>query len=61
MLTLVYGSLGAIAAVMIPPVGWSRIQLGSHSPMQVVAGTLLSSMIVIVVYHFFGLIGNASL
>ncbi len=61
MLTILYGSLGAITAVMIPPVGWSRIQLKHHSPMQVVAGTLLSSVIVIVVYHFFGLIGNASL
>lgn len=61
MLTLLYGSLGAITVVMIPPVGWSRIELKHHSLMQVVAGTLLSSVIVVVVYHFFGLIGNASL
>jgi membrane-associated phospholipid phosphatase len=61
MLTILYGSLGAITAVMIPPVGWSRIELKHHSLMQVVAGTLLSSVIVVVVFHFFGLIGNASL
>lgn len=61
MLTILYGSLGAITAVMIPPVGWSRIQLKHHSVMQVVAGTILSSVIVVVVFHFFGLIGNASL
>ena len=61
MLTVMYGSLGAITAVMIPPVGWSRIELKHHSVMQVVAGTVLSSAIVVIVFHFFGLIGNASL
>jgi membrane-associated phospholipid phosphatase len=61
MLTIIYGSLGALTAVMIPPVGWSRIELKHHSLMQVVAGNFLAVVIVVVVFHFFGLIGNASL
>ncbi len=57
VLTLVYGAAGALAAIMVPPVAWSRIELGQHTLAQTVAGALLSVLIVVAVFHFFGLIG----
>jgi len=62
VLTLVYGAIGALSAMLVPPVAWSRIELEQHSPAQAAAGALLAALIVVVVFHFFGLIGpNAPL
>ena len=57
MVILLYGALGAIAAVLLPIIGWSRIELEHHSPAQVAAGALLSALIVCIVFNSFGLIG----
>ena len=60
ILILLYGTTGAFSAVLVPPIAWSRIELKYHSLGQTVAGALLSALIVIVVFHFFGLIGEAA-
>ncbi len=61
VLTILYGSIGAATAVLLPPVAWARIELKHHSLGQVVVGTFIAAIIVVVVFHFFGLIGKASL
>lgn len=60
ILTILYGATGAISAVLVPPIAWARIELKYHSLAETVAGALLSAMIVIVVFHLFGLIGEAA-
>ena len=60
ILTIMYGSSGAFTAMLVPPIAWSRIELEHHSLAQTVAGALLASIIVVVVFHFFGLIGSVS-
>jgi len=58
VLILLYGAPGVIMAPLIPLVGWSRIELEYHSPAQVVAGALLVTVIVLGVFHIFGLTGQ---
>ena len=53
---ILYGSIGTVTAVLIPPIAWSRIELEHHSITQVVAGALLAALIVVVVFYLFGLI-----
>ena len=60
VLILLYGTTGAFSAVLVPPIAWSRIELKYHSLGQTVAGAVLSALIVIVVFHLFGLIGEAA-
>ena len=60
VLAIMYGATGALAAVLVPPIAWSRIELKYHSLTQTVAGALISSFIVTVVFHLFGLIGEAA-
>lgn len=57
VLTILYGSTGALTVMLVPPVAWARIELEHHSIAQVAAGALLAALIVVVVFHFFGLIG----
>jgi len=57
ILIILYGLVGAISAVLLPIIGWSRIELGHHSLAQVVTGALLAALIVVVVFYLFGLIG----
>jgi len=58
VLTIQYGSIGALTAMLIPPIAWARIELEHHSLTQAVAGALLAGLIVVIVFHFFGLIGS---
>jgi hypothetical protein len=58
VLTIQYGSIGALTAMLIPPIAWARIELEHHSLPQAVAGALLAGLIVVIVFHFFGLIGS---
>jgi len=60
VLIITYGATGAFAAVLVPPIAWSRIELKYHSLTQTVAGALISALIVFVVFHLFGLIGEAA-
>lgn len=57
ILIVLYGLVGIAAAVLLPLITWSRIELEHHSPAQVAAGALLAALIVVVVFHLFGLIG----
>ena len=58
VLTIVYGSIGALTVVLLPPVAWARIELRLHSLAQVVAGALLAAAIVFLVFRLFGLTGT---
>ncbi len=60
VLTILYGSNGALTAMLVPPIAWARIELEQHSLAQAVAGALLAVLIVVVVFHFFGLIGSTT-
>jgi len=57
VLIILYGPVGAISSVLLPIIGWSRIELEHHSPAQVASGALLAAPIVVVVFYLFGLIG----
>jgi len=57
ILVIVYGAMGALTAVLLPPVAWARIKLGLHSPAQVTGGALLAAVIVFIVFRFFRLTG----
>ena len=54
MVFLLYGAMGAVAAVLLPIIGWSRIELEHHSPAQVAMGALISALIVVAVFNLFG-------
>ncbi len=55
-LTILFGSTGALSVVLLPPLAWARTELEHHSIAQVTAGALLAALIVVVVFHFFGLL-----
>lgn len=54
-LTILYGSAGAVTAVLLPPIAWARTELEHHSLAQVAAGALVAALIVVGVFHLFGL------
>ena len=56
VLIILYGSIAAVSAVLVPLISWARIELRQHSPAQVVTGALLATLIVVVVFHLFGLV-----
>ena len=60
VLTILYGSIGALTIMLVPPIAWARIELEHHSLAQAVAGALLAPLIVLVVFYLFGLIGPAT-
>ena len=56
LLFILYGFMAAASIVLIPLVAWARIELGHHTPAQVVTGALLAASILVVVFYLFGLI-----
>ena len=56
LLVILYGFMAAVAIVLILLVAWSRLELESHSPAQLVAGALLAISILPAVFYLFGLI-----
>jgi len=56
VLIILYGSMAAVAVVLVPLIAWSRIELKHHSLAQVAAGALLAALIVVVVFYLFGLV-----
>ncbi|MFQ6122512.1 MAG: phosphatidic acid phosphatase [Dehalococcoidales bacterium] len=58
VLVILYGSIGIASIVLLPPIAWARVELEHHSIAQVVTGALLAALIVVVVFHLFGLIGS---
>ena len=57
LLTILYGAIGLAAAVLVPLIGWSRVELEHHSPMQVAVGAILAALTVVTMFRLFGLIG----
>ena len=55
-LIFLYGSVAAWAILLIPLVAWARVEMEHHSPAQVLAGGMLSSLILLSVFLFFKLI-----
>jgi membrane-associated phospholipid phosphatase len=55
IITIVYGAIGALTILLLPPVAWARISLNQHSPAQVITGAVLSAAILLVVFWRFGL------
>ena len=41
----IFGAAGSPALLIIPLVGWSRVRLGKHSPLQVIVGAALGGMV----------------
>ena len=60
ILIILYGSIGALSVMLVPPIAWARIELEHHSPAQAVCGALLTPLIVVVVFYLFGLIGSTT-
>ena len=56
LLFTLYGFMSAVSVVLIPLVGWARIELGHHSLAQTVTGALLAASILVAVFYLFGLI-----
>ena len=53
VLVILYGWVAAVTIALIPLISWARIELKRHSLAQVVAGALLSTSIVAVVFGIF--------
>jgi len=60
ILILLYGYVAAIAVVLLPLIGWSRIELEHHSLTQVTAGAVLAVLITVGVFALFGMVGTAA-
>ncbi len=56
ILVILYGPIAAVSAVLLPLIAWARIKLRHHSLAQVTTGALLASLIVVMVFYFFGLV-----
>ncbi|MCK4354282.1 MAG: phosphatase PAP2 family protein [Dehalococcoidia bacterium] len=56
ILFILYGSRAMAFIVLVPLVGWGRVELEYHSLSQVAAGALLAPLILVVEFYFFGLI-----
>jgi len=53
LLVILYGWVAVVAIVLLPLMFWARMELKRHSLAQVVAGALLSTLIVAVVFRIF--------
>ena len=60
ILIAMYGYIWAATIVLLPLIGWSRIELEHHSPAQVVSGALLAALVVFAVFYLFGLVGHVT-
>ena len=55
ILIILYGAIGALAALLLPLIVWARVEMKHHSVAQAVTGAILSVLIVLVVFYLFGL------
>jgi membrane-associated phospholipid phosphatase len=54
---MVYGAAVVWTLVLLPPVAWARMALKQHSAVQVAAGAVLASAMVIIVFWGYGVVG----
>ena len=59
ILIILYGWIAAVTAALVPLTAWARIELGQHSPAQVISGALLATLIAVTVFYLFGLLWAA--
>jgi len=55
VLVILYGWIAAVALILVPLVGWARVELKQHSLVQVVTGAILAALITVIVFCSFGL------
>lgn len=53
LLVMLYGWIAMVTVVLVPLIGWARIELEYHSLAQVATGALLEALIVIMVFGVF--------
>jgi len=56
ILIILYGWIATATLVLVPLIGWARIELEHHSLAQVITGALLAALIVATVFYLFGLV-----
>jgi membrane-associated phospholipid phosphatase len=56
VLILTVPALGIAMALFAPVVGWARIRLKHHTPLQILIGWMISALSVITVFHVFHLL-----
>jgi membrane-associated phospholipid phosphatase len=54
VMVILYGWVAMTAVLLVLLTGWSRIVLKEHTPAQVIAGTVLSSVVVVAGFGIFG-------
>lgn len=58
ILIILYSPVWALAAALLPPIVWARVEMEYHSAAQAVTGAILAAIIMLVVFYLFGLIGG---
>jgi membrane-associated phospholipid phosphatase len=56
LLFILYGLVSLACIALIPLVAWARMELNQHTLAQVIAGGLLSVIIVLAIFYLFGLV-----
>lgn len=56
VLGILYGWVAMATLVFVPLMSWSRMELKHHSLAQVTGGAALAALIVVVVFHLFGVV-----
>jgi hypothetical protein len=57
ILVMVYGGVAAWTVLLLPLVGWARMELRQHSLMQAATGAILAAAIVVGIFWGYGMVG----
>jgi len=53
---ILFGEWALVLLLLVPVVGWARVKIKRHTVMQVVLGTIISAIISLLVYSYYGFI-----